>query len=189
MFLYSLLIEYLEQRVACAGERLRRTVCGDLIGVFAADEADTRNRNLRLNGKRHAGLKRSREAFGENRCFVHCQTDGVAEELAAVHKAFAERRIDEREDLLVNLSRNGTGAQERCSFVLQRNALLACRADHAALRMLVQLAVVERNTLIGMVAAPAARNVQQDGVAFVQRALGRALRQRRRSPEYPDRLP
>ena len=39
--LYRLLIEYLEQRVACAGERLRRTVCGDLIGVFAADEADT----------------------------------------------------------------------------------------------------------------------------------------------------
>ena len=34
MFLYRLLIEYLEQRVACAGERLRRTVCGDLIGVF-----------------------------------------------------------------------------------------------------------------------------------------------------------
>ena len=59
MFLYRLLIEYLEQRVACAGERLRRTVCGDLIGVFAADEADTRNRDLRLNGKRHAGLERS----------------------------------------------------------------------------------------------------------------------------------
>ena len=40
--------------------------------------------------------------------------------------------------------------------------------------MLVQLAVVERDALIGMVAAQAARNVQQDGVAFVQLALGRA---------------
>ena len=50
------------------------------------------------------------------------------------------------------------------------------RTNEVGLRILVEVAEVERDALVGVVAAPAARNIEQNRVAAAQQALGRTDR-------------
>ena len=48
-----------------------------------------------------------------------------------------------------------------------------CGADQIGLRIFVKVAEIERDALVGVIAAPAARNVEQHGIAAAKQALGR----------------